>query len=108
MISSLPVFIGLTLVLFGGCAWMTGQALAGAWRPAWQAVPYALLLTAADRFLGFALFGETLLSVPGFLLDGTALVVIALLAFRVTRVRRLASQYPWLYIRTGPFTVRKL
>ncbi len=57
MITSVPVFIGLTVVLFGGCAFMTGQALATTWRPLWQVIPYALMLGAADRFLGFALFG---------------------------------------------------
>jgi hypothetical protein len=34
--SSLPVFIGVTLILFGGAAIMTGHALAGTWRPAWH------------------------------------------------------------------------
>ena len=59
---SWPIFIGLTLVLFGGCAFMTGQSLASGWRPAWLALPYALLLAAGDRFLAFALFQRPLLS----------------------------------------------
>lgn len=108
MITSIPVFIGLTLILFGGCAFMTGQALASTWRPAWQVVPYALMLGAADRFLGFALFGGQLLSPAGWLLDSATLVAIGLLAYRLTQVRRMASQYPWLYVRTGPFTLRQL
>src|SRR5262245_251485 len=54
--TSLAVFIGLTVILFGGAAFMTGQALAGTWRPFWHAVPYALLLAAFDRFLIFGLF----------------------------------------------------
>lgn len=108
MITSIPVFIGLTLILFGGCAFMTGQALASTWRPAWQVIPYALMLGAADRFLGFALFGGELLSLAGWLLDGAVLVVIGLLAWRLTQVRRMTDQYPWLYVRTGPFSLRKL
>ena len=54
--STLGDFIGVTLVLFGGAAFMTGQALAGTWRPLWQIVPYGLLLAAADRFFSWGLF----------------------------------------------------
>jgi hypothetical protein len=108
MITSLPVFIGLTLILFGGCAYMTGQALAATWRPWWHVIPYSLLLGAADRFLGFALFGGDLLSLAGGLFDSATLVAIGLLAYRLTLVRRMAQQYPWLYIRTGLFTLRQL
>lgn len=108
MITSLPVFLGLTIVLFGGCAFMTGQALANTWRPAWQVIPYALMLGAADRFLGFALFGGELLSLSGWVLDGAILVAIGLAAWRLTQVRKMAGQYPWLYVRTGPFTLRQL
>ena len=108
MITSVPVFIGLTVILFGGCAFMTGQALAATWRPWWQVMPYALLLGAADRFLGYALFGGELLSLGGWLLDSAVLVTIGLLAYRRTQVRRMADQYPWLYVRTGLFTLRQL
>ena len=108
MITSVPVFIGLTFILFGGCAFMTGQALAATWRPWWQVMPYALLLGAADRFLGYALFGGELLSLGGWLLDSAVLVTIGLLAYRRTQVRRMADQYPWLYVRTGLFTLRQL
>jgi hypothetical protein len=108
MIISIPVLIGLTLILFGGFAFMTGQALAGTWRPWWQVIPYTLLLGAADRFLGFALFGGDLLSLTGWLFDSAILVAIGLLSYRLTQVRRMAAQYPWLYIRTGLFTLRQL
>lgn len=108
MIISLPVLIGLTIILFGGCAFMTGQALAGTWRPSWQVIPYTLMLGAADRFLGFALFGGDLLSLAGWLFDSTILVAIGLLSYRLTQARRMAAQYPWLYIRTGLFSLRRL
>lgn len=108
MITSAAVFIGLTLVLFGGCAFMTGQALAVTWRPWPLALPYAALLGAADRFLGFALFGGELLSLAGWLLDGAILAAIALAAYRLTRARRMETQYPWLYRRTSPFTWTEL
>jgi hypothetical protein len=71
-------------------------------------VPYALLLGCGDRFLGFALFGGALLSPAGWLLDSSVLVAIGLLAYRFTHVRRMATQYPWLYVQTGPFGLRRL
>jgi branched-chain amino acid transport system ATP-binding protein len=102
--NSLPVFIGMTVILFGGAAFMTGQALAGTWRPLWHAVPYALLLAAGDRFLSFALFEGELLSLPGFVIDAIVLFGLALLAYRLRRAHLMVQQYPWLYERSGLFT----
>ena len=108
MISSWGVLIGLTVALFGGCGFMTGQALASLWRPWWLVLPYGLMLGAADRFLGYALFDGPLLSLPGWMLDSLVLTVGALLSWRLTTARRMTDQYPWLYVRTGPFTWREL
>jgi len=105
--NSVAVFIGLTCVLAGGAAWMTGQALAATWRPAWQAAGYALLLTLADRFLIFALFEGRLLSLPGFILDAAVLIVIALAAHRITLAGQMVKQYPWLYERHGLLSWRR-
>jgi len=98
------VFLLITILFMGGCAFMTGQALADTWRPQWQLFPYMLLLGAADRFIDFALFGGVLLSPPGYLLDTAVLTIIALAAYRATRARKMAAQYPWLYRRSGVFT----
>jgi hypothetical protein len=103
MIENVWVFLGLTCVFGGGCAIMTGQALAATWRPMGLAVPYALLLAAASRFLAFALFGGTLLSLPAFLTDSVVLAALALAAYRVTLAGKMVSQYPWLYRRDGLF-----
>jgi len=97
------VFLGLTVFLFGGAAWLAGQALAGAWRPAYQAVLYSLLLGAGDRFLVFALFKGELLSVYGYVLDSAVIMAVCLLAWRFTLAGKMVSQYPWLYERRGPF-----
>lgn len=104
--ASLGVFIGVTLILFGGAAWLTGQALAGTWRPAWQAFAYAPLLAAVDRFLIYALFEGDLTSLWGYLFHAALLLALMLVAYRVTRARRMVSQYPWLYERAGLFTWR--
>ena len=97
------VFVGLTVVLFGGAAYMTGQALAQTWRPVWHSVIYALLLAAGNRFLSFALFEGELLSVTGYFVDWAVLLAIALIGFRITQARLMVTQYPWLYERTGVF-----
>lgn len=101
--NDLGVFIGLTVILFGAAACLSGQALAQTWRPAWQTVPYALLLAIGSRFLSFALFDGELLSLSGYLIDWIVLLALALLAYRITRARRMVSQYPWLYERAGMF-----
>ncbi len=97
------VFLGLTVILFGGAAFLTGQALASTWRPVREAVLYSLLLGAGDRFLVFALFKGELLSLYGYALDSAVIMAISLLAWRFTRAGKMVSQYPWLYERSGPF-----
>ncbi len=105
--TTLPVFLGVTVVLTGGAAWMTGRALAGNWRPAWQMVPYGLLLGLADRFLTWALFEGELLTAAGYAVDTTLILAIGFAAYRLTRARRMCAQYPGLYQRSGPFTWRE-
>ena len=108
MIENLWVFLGLTCGLGGGCAVMTGQALAATWRPMGLAVPYAILLATTTRFLAFALFGGTLLSLPAFLTNAVVLAALALASYRITLVRKMVSQYPWLYERDGLFDWRDI
>ena len=105
--TSIWVFIAITVVVAGGAAWMTGQAIAGNWRPAWQLVPYTLLLGVSDRFLTYALFDGEILSTTGYAIDTVVIGFIAAVAFRVTRVRRMTAQYPWLYVPHTPLTWRE-
>ncbi len=101
--SSPGVFVGLTVILFGGAALLTGQALADTWRPVREVVLYSLLFGVGDRFLVFALFEGELLSLYGYVLDSAVIMAICVLAWRVTRAGKMVSQYPWLYQRRGPF-----
>jgi len=101
--ASAESFLGLTLLLFGAAALATGRALALSWRPAWQALPYALLLAAGDRFLLYALFGGELLSASGYGLAAAILLLLVLASYRRTQARLMVRQYPWLYERAGPF-----
>lgn len=100
---SVAAFWGVTLVLGGGTAWITGHALAGNWRPAWQVAVYCLLLAAATRFLMFALFGAGLFSLAGYAATAVLLVGAGLFAFLSNRARKMVRQYPWLYRRRGLF-----
>ena len=102
-----PVFIGITLVVMGFASFMTGQALANTWRPMWQLFPYCLLLGCADRFLVWGLFHGELFLLSGYVVDSLTLLTIGLLAFRLTQVRKMVTQYPWLYERSGPFSWRE-
>ena len=97
------VFLLFTTLLMGGAGYLTGQALASTWRPVWQVFAYTLLLGLIDRFLVFALFEGPLLSLAGYFLDMTVIGLLALLGYRLTRVRRMIDQYPWLYERRGLF-----
>ena len=103
---SVPAWIFVTLVLGGGGAWMTGRAIALTWRPTYQLVLYGILLAAAVRFIGFALFDGRLLNLVGFLIDCVILFGIAAIAFRFVRSGQMVAQYPWLYERAGPFGYR--
>lgn len=101
------VFIGVTLVLFGFCAWMTGQAMAVTWRPWWHLAPYMIILTFGDRFTAYALYDSAFLLPSGYAIDVAVLLTIASIAFRLTQTRRMVTQYPWLYVRTGLFSWRE-
>jgi uncharacterized membrane protein HdeD (DUF308 family) len=101
--TSLPVFIGVTCVIIGFAAYMTGQAMANTWKPQWQLLVYGALLGLASRFLIFSLFDGELLSVTGYAIDTAVLVAIGGFAFRLTRARKIVNQYPWLYERNGLF-----
>ncbi len=105
--NSFWVFFFLTVIIAGGAAYMTGRALAGSWRSPVQPVLAMLLLGLADRFFHFSLFEGSLLSVQYYLVDTAVLILISLVAYRLTRVGQMVAQYPWLYVRSGPFAWRE-
>ncbi len=99
--TSLGLFVLVTLVMFGSAAWQTGQALAQTWRPYGYVVAYGLMLAAADRLMLVLLFGGKLLAVPPFLVAAVVTIALGSLAFRLTQVRKMVGQYPWIYERDG-------
>jgi hypothetical protein len=78
-------FVLVTVVLAGGAAYLTGRALAGVW-----------LLAAATRFIHFALFHGTLLSLHYYVVDLIVLLLAAGLGFKVTRKGQMQRQYGFL------------
>jgi Domain of unknown function (DUF6867) len=106
--TSFGVFFGITVLLTGFAAFMTGQAVANTWRPYRQVLVYCALLGGAARFLIYGLFNGALWSPTGYLIGTGVLVLIGTFAFRLTRARRMVLQYPWLYKRTGLFTWQPL
>ncbi|WP_187968613.1 DUF6867 family protein [Aquibium microcysteis] len=94
-------FVFVTMILAGGAAYMTGRAAARGWMPNWQLVIYMVLLAAATRFIHFALFSGSLLSLYYYVVDLVVILVIAFIGMRVTRSGQMATQYRFAYDRSG-------
>jgi hypothetical protein len=101
---SVGVFLLVSVVLGGGAAWLAGRAIAATWRPWWHVTFYMLILGLAVRFLHFALFDATLLSLHYYLVDASICLGLGLLGFRVARAAQMATQYRWINVRTGAFS----
>jgi len=105
--AEIPVFIGVMIVLAGGCGFLMGQAIAGNWRPYWQIIFYSALLAAGGRFLEYALFEGSLFALMPFLAGYVAVLALASLGYRLTLADLMVRQYPWLYERSDLFRWRE-
>jgi hypothetical protein len=94
--NSFGVFLLVTVVLGGGAAALAGRAIAVTWRPWWQVVSYTLILGGAVRFLHFALFGGTLLSLHYFVVDSLICMMFGFAGFQAARAAQMVTQYPWI------------
>jgi hypothetical protein len=104
---SLGIFLLITMLMGGGAAWLAGRAIAATWRPWWHLVFYMLLLSAAVRFLHFALFESKFLSLYYYLVDYAVCLSFALLGFRLTRVEQMVARYGWMNQRAGMLRWRR-
>ena len=75
------LFFLITCLLGGWAAWMTGRACAQTWRSLPQLLVYLIPLGAAVRFIHFALFEGTLLSLHYYLVDTIVLMIIGAIGF---------------------------
>jgi hypothetical protein len=98
---SFSVFILVTIILGGGAAVLAGRAIATTWRPWWQIVAYMLMLGAAARFIHFALFGGTLLTLHYYVVDTAVCLMSGLIGFRAARAAQMVNQYRWINERNG-------
>ncbi len=98
---TLAMVLVFNLILAGPASFMAGQGVASTWRPWPQIIFYSGLLSAGLRFFDYALAGGELLSIGGFVLGWAVQFVLAGFAYRLTHVRQLVRQYPWLYRRKG-------
>ena len=96
LIPNIWTFLALTLVIGGAGAFVTGRTMAHTWRERWKAVAYMVPLSAAVRFLHYALYEEPLVSALLFAADAAVLVAIAALGFRMTRARQMRERYGWM------------
>ena len=104
---SLGVFLLVTVVLGGGAAAPAGRAVALTWRPWWQVLVYMLMLGAAVRFIHFALFNGTLLSIHYYAVDTLVCMAFGFAGFQAARARRMVAQYPWINEPDGPLRWRR-
>jgi hypothetical protein len=95
-------FFFVTVILAGGAAYLTGRAVARSWNSNVQLAIYMVLLTAACRFIHYALFNGTLLSLQYYIVDLIILLIIAFIGRQVTRARQMTTQYSFEYRRSGP------
>jgi len=94
--NGLAVFLFVTVALGGAAARATGQAMARTWRPIYHLVNYALLLSAASRFIQYALFSQPFVSAKSFITDAIVLGGIAAASYLHARKQQMAAQYPWV------------
>ncbi|UZF94263.1 DUF6867 family protein [Bosea sp. NBC_00550] len=97
------LFLLVTVIMGGWLAWMSGRAIALTWRPNWQLVVYMLILGLFVRFIHFALFQATLLTLHYYIVDTIVLLIFGFAGWRYNRAKQMTRQYHWLFERTGPF-----
>jgi hypothetical protein len=95
------LFVLVTVIMGGGAAWLAGRAVASTWRPWWHVAFYMLILGLAVRFIHFALFEGTLLSLQFYAVDTIVCLIFGFLGFRATRVAQMTTQYSWINDRAG-------
>ena len=104
---SLGVFLLVSVLMGGGAAWLAGRAIAATWRPWWHVILYMLILSAAVRFIHFAMFDSKFLSLHYYVVDYAVCAGFGLLGFRLMRVAQMVGRYNWLNERAGVLRWRR-
>jgi hypothetical protein len=101
------VFLLVSVVLGGGAAALAGRAIAATWRSPWQVASYMLVLGFAVRFIHYALFDGTLLSLHYYVVDTLVCLAAGYLGFRFQRAHQMVTSYRWLNMSNGPLRWRR-
>jgi hypothetical protein len=104
---SFGVFLLVTIIFGGGAAALAGRSIAATWRPWWQVVVYMLILGGAVRFIHFALFDGTLLSLHYYIVDAAICLVSGIIGYRAARASQMVTRYRWLNQPDGPLRWRR-
>lgn len=104
---SIWLFLLVTVIMGGWAAWRAGKAIAKAWKPDWLLIPYMMLLGVAVRFIHFALFGGTLLTLHYYLIDTAVITFFAWLGWRHERAGAMARQYAFSFEKSSPISWRR-
>jgi uncharacterized membrane protein SirB2 len=98
----------LVMLIGFWASWRTGKSMATGWGEIFpHVVIYTLLLGIGVRFLHHALFAGPMFSAEYYILDTIILMIFSVLGFRYTRAKQMATNYYWLYEKSGPFGWKK-
>ncbi len=97
-------FLVITCAIAAWAAWRFGSAIAATWRPYTQVVLYALPFALVVRWVHYALFNGTLLSLHYYLIDLVVVLSLATLGYFRVRASQMVRQYHWLYTKKGLFS----
>ena len=119
----LATVIVISIIMFGFLGYMTGANLARNWRSIWLLVFFCALLAVGERFMAHTIVWHRFyLLLDLFWSDEEGLSVafdayifvsfgiclaFAFLAYFSTKASLMVRQYPWLYVRSGPFGWRR-
>ena len=88
------LFLLVTVVMGGWAGWMAGRGIARAGGRSGTARWRCSLVAAAVRFIHFALFTGTLLSLHYYAVDAVVVMIIGAAGYRYTRTRQMTTPVP--------------
>ncbi|MDO9415028.1 DUF6867 family protein [Pararhizobium sp.] len=100
-------FLFVTCIIGGWTAWRTGRSCAESWQNYATVVVSTLILGAGIRFVHFAIFEGTLLSLQYYAVDTIILLVFSTAGYRYKRTLQMTNNYYWLYEKVSPFSWKK-
>lgn len=105
---SIWLFLLVTVAMGGWAAWRSGKAIASSWKPSWTLIPYMLLLGLVVRFIHYALFDGTLLTLHYYVVDTIVITFCAWLGWRKERTDAMSRQYAFAFEKVSPFSWRRI